>query len=84
MILNRKNYDHHNSDWEFGNERQLDTNYEINNIKIISDESILEVYINDGMDVFTCLFFPDETDHQIEVSSDKNKPLDIEFKYLTI
>ncbi|KOO12437.1 hypothetical protein AKJ18_23945, partial [Vibrio xuii] len=59
VILNRKNYDHHNSDWKFGNERQLDTNYEINNIKIISDESILEVYINDGMDVFTCLFFPD-------------------------
>ncbi|WP_282177801.1 glycoside hydrolase family 32 protein [Vibrio nereis] len=84
VILNRKNYDHHNSSWEFGNERQLDTNYEINNIKIISDESILEVYINDGMDVFTCLFFPDETNHQIEVSSDKNKPLDIEFKYLTI
>lgn len=84
ILLSRKEYEHHNSDWSFGSERQLETNYEINNIKIISDESILEIYINDGMDVFTCLFFPDESNHQINVSSGKNQPLDIEFKYLTI
>ncbi|UUM30055.1 glycoside hydrolase family 32 protein [Vibrio japonicus] len=84
ILLSRKGYEHHDSDWNFGSERQLETDYDINNIKIISDESILEIYINDGMDVFTCLFFPDESNHQVNISSGKNQPLDVEFKYLTI
>ncbi|KOO14262.1 sucrose-6-phosphate hydrolase [Vibrio xuii] len=84
ITLDRALYDHHNQDWEFGNKRQHQTDYTINSIHFICDQSIIEIYINDGRDVFTCLFFPEQENHQLTISTEKGADLDTQLTYLTI
>lgn len=84
ITLDRALYDHHTQDWEYGNKRQHQTDYTINNIHFICDQSIIEIYINDGRDVFTCLFFPEQENHQLTISTEKGADLDTQLTYLTI
>lgn len=83
ISLFRTNYEHHAEDWCFGSTRELETDYDINTISLICDESIIEIYINDGRDVFTCLFFPQDVEHRLHISSTDNTKLNINLQYLT-
>lgn len=84
ITLDRTLYDHHCNDWEYGYKREHLTDYDINSIQLLCDQSIIEIFINDGRDVFTCLFFPEQESHQINISTNKSEKLDTQLTYLTI
>ncbi|EEX91515.1 sucrose-6-phosphate hydrolase (Sucrase) [Vibrio orientalis CIP 102891 = ATCC 33934] len=84
ITLNREHYDHHQDDWKYGCKREHQTDYDIKDIHLICDQSIIEIYINNGRDVFTCLFFPTQEEHQLNISTEKNAQLDTQLTYLTI
>ncbi|OAN11390.1 sucrose-6-phosphate hydrolase [Photobacterium jeanii] len=81
--LSRENYDHHMIDWPYGNKRVCETDYDINDITFVCDQSIIEIFINKGRDVFTCLFFPEEEKHRLMLVNKKEIELDIKLTYLT-
>ncbi|KLN62773.1 MULTISPECIES: glycoside hydrolase family 32 protein [Vibrio] len=84
ITLDRELYDHHPLNWKYGCKRQHLTDYDINNISFICDQSIIEIYINNGRDVFTCLFFPKQESHQLNISVENVAKLNTQLTYLTI
>jgi len=84
ITLDRSNYDHHGDDYAYGAVRQCRFDHVINSVDFICDESILEIYINDGEQVFTSLFFPESTSHYLDMSSLDESNIDIKLKYLTL
>ncbi|MCU8156461.1 glycoside hydrolase family 32 protein [Vibrio vulnificus] len=84
IILDRKHYDHHAEDWQYGYTREHQTSYDIDNIILICDQSIIEIYINNGLDVFTCLFFPNKESHFLNISTKQGAEFETHLTYLTI
>lgn len=84
VYLDRSQYNHHPDDWQYGNIRYHKTDYDIENIKVVCDQSILEIYLNHGRDVFTCLFFPENEEHKLNISREEDTEMDIKLNYLTI
>ncbi|MEZ8010545.1 MULTISPECIES: glycoside hydrolase family 32 protein [Vibrio] len=82
--LDRSQYNHHPEDWEFGSVRHHRTNYDITDVKFICDQSIIEIYLNNGRDVFTCLFFPENEEHRLNILQKEDTGMDIKLNYLTI
>lgn len=81
IILNRTNYDHHESGWEFGSIRECEYEEQIEDITLICDQSILEIYVNKGKYVFTSLFFPNDTDHYLNVCCNGNTSVNMDISY---
>ncbi|WP_295893569.1 sucrose-6-phosphate hydrolase [uncultured Vibrio sp.] len=84
LKMDRTLYDHNDDSWGFSPIRKTTNTEEINNVKMIVDQSIIEVFANQGRDVFTSLFFPKETKHYLKISLEEQSEVDINLQYLTI
>lgn len=84
LIMSRENYNHNKHDYEFGNIRKVITEENSSNFKLICDQSIVEVFVENGRDVFTSLFFPSNGNHYLDISLESETEVDINLQYLTI
>ena len=84
LLMSRYEYNHHKDDYEFGNVRTHISPNKTSNVKYICDESIIEVFVENGRDVFTSLFFASESVHYLKISLEDETEVDINLQYLTL
>ncbi|MGF1756153.1 GH32 C-terminal domain-containing protein, partial [Vibrio makurazakiensis] len=84
LVMSRTKYNHHGSDYEFGSVRKCISDDKTSKIKMIFDQSIIEVFVENGRDVFTSLLFPSDENHYLKISLERETEVDINLQYLTI
>lgn len=77
VTLDRLEYAHHEADWTFGHVRSTVLERPCDQVLIMCDQSILEVFINDGEAVFTALFFPQADAHHLSVNMESDVVADM-------
>jgi beta-fructofuranosidase len=82
ITMDRSHCEHHDTSWEFGCVRKSVISNPINNIQLFCDQSIVELFINDGESVFTALLFLNENKNKLKIISKNNTVVNYQLQYL--
>ncbi|WP_039948659.1 glycoside hydrolase family 32 protein [Vibrio ichthyoenteri] len=70
LMMDRTNYNHNHPEYEFGSVRSCSLSEQSESSTIFCDQSIIEIFSDQGRDVFTSLFFPSSGDQYLKITCD--------------
>ena len=82
LILDRTNYDHNEKEYEFGSIRSCLLTEKSKNLTLFCDQSIIEIFSDQGRNVFTSLFFPSKGNPYLKITFDDSSEIEATLQYV--
>ena len=82
LIMDRTNYDHNGKEYEFGSVRSCSLIERSEKLMIFCDQSIIEMFSDQGCNVFTSLFFPSKGNQYLKITFDESAEITATLQYV--
>ena len=82
LTLDRSNYDHNEKEYEFGSIRSCSLTEKSKNLTLFCDQSIIEIFSDQGRNVFTSLFFPSKGNQYLKITFDEPAEIKATLQYV--
>nr|VVV05651.1 Sucrose-6-phosphate hydrolase [Aliivibrio wodanis] len=82
LTLDRSNYDHNEKEYEFGAIRSCSLTEKSENLTLFCDQSIIEIFSDQGRNVFTSLFFPSKGNQYLKITFDEPAEIKATLQYV--
>lgn len=82
LIMDRTQYNHNPKEYEFGSKRSCSLTGKSNRLTLFCDQSIIEIFLDQGRNVFTSLFFPSKGNQYLKITLDEPAEIKATLQYV--